>query len=310
MSPFAYFPLRRLILSCVAPVIVIAVLLVTVWNNPSTVYARHLRAGLNYSENHQSWQAIAEYTEAIAARPNSSDGYFYRGNSYYDLGQDRKAIADDTKALALDTIPGAIGNTSYNRGLCYERLGDNKNAIADFSTCIRLSPENGRAFLERADCYRHTENFTGTVADVTAYMQNWEPTYWAYFMRGDAYSYLKKWKESEDDLQHEVQLKPDDGFGWGVLGWSQFMCGHITQAIESDKTALSLKPHEYFVGFNLAYCFAVQNNWQKARPEYVKAIQSAKPAELKGPLEDINNGLVKAPTSSALANANNCCYRQ
>lgn len=41
----------------------------------------------------------------------------------------------------------------HNRGISYERLGNYKEAIRDFTSVIEIDPENANAYFNRGCCY-------------------------------------------------------------------------------------------------------------------------------------------------------------
>jgi tetratricopeptide (TPR) repeat protein len=46
--------------------------------------------------------AVKNYTTYLQQSPESGDGFFWRGNSYYKLNQMSQAISDVNKALEID----------------------------------------------------------------------------------------------------------------------------------------------------------------------------------------------------------------
>jgi tetratricopeptide (TPR) repeat protein len=59
--------------------------------------------------------------------PDEVMAYGRRGEVRFDLGRYRKAIDDFTKAMELD-----YGDLYYERGRCYQLIGDNTRALGDF----------------------------------------------------------------------------------------------------------------------------------------------------------------------------------
>jgi tetratricopeptide (TPR) repeat protein len=116
--------------------------------------------------------AIDYYKNAIRIQPKSSEawydlGKFYQDvedwnnaigayqtllkfdnnkNAFYNLGvvylvglkQYNKAIEFFTGAISVD--PNYV-EAYYGRGVCYQQIGDNKRAAADFQTCLKLDSE-------------------------------------------------------------------------------------------------------------------------------------------------------------------------
>ncbi|MDA9968356.1 tetratricopeptide repeat protein [Salibacteraceae bacterium] len=62
------------------------------------------------------------------------------------LGEYKSAIADFTTAIRLDPDDASA---YYNRGLAYDDLGEYKSAIADYTTAIRLDPDFASAYYNR-----------------------------------------------------------------------------------------------------------------------------------------------------------------
>ena len=73
--------------------------------------------------------AIGEYTKTIGLDSQFRNAYFYRAYSYSELGQDQNAIAD--YSIAIEITPG--GPAYNNRSISYKALGLYANANADIA---------------------------------------------------------------------------------------------------------------------------------------------------------------------------------
>jgi tetratricopeptide (TPR) repeat protein len=82
------------------------------------------------------------------SRENRSFAYANRGNAYDDKGAIDRAIADYTKAIALDPKYGLAYTI---RALAYESSGEVDRAIADFSKVLEIdsSDQNAKNNLKR-----------------------------------------------------------------------------------------------------------------------------------------------------------------
>jgi len=90
---------------------------------------------VNYGE---SARALADYTKAIAVDPNSVDAWRGRGDELYEARNYAGALADFEQVVRLrpDHFRG------YDlRGLTYEKLGERDKAIADFRKALSLEPQ-------------------------------------------------------------------------------------------------------------------------------------------------------------------------
>ena len=94
--------------------------------------------GFAYGNLDQYEQAIKDFDKAIQLNPNYSDSYRNRALNYMLLGNFKQAIQDLDKAIQLNSN-GVEGAFAYQlRGRCYQKLGDNEKAKADFAKAKEL----------------------------------------------------------------------------------------------------------------------------------------------------------------------------
>ena len=95
--------------------------------------------------------AIEDYTRAIELDPKNALAYVRRGMAYDANGEYEKEIADYTAALALKGVEqNAQGAVHTMRGDVHLRLGNPKDALADFDRALVLDPKLFQAYLGRA----------------------------------------------------------------------------------------------------------------------------------------------------------------
>ena len=102
--------------------------------NPNYAEAYSNR-GIVYIELMNYEQAISECTKAIQVDPKHADAYVARGVVYARLQNFNQSINDNNMAIQFseklsDQMSLAIAHC--NRGVCYQNLGDNQKAQADF----------------------------------------------------------------------------------------------------------------------------------------------------------------------------------
>ena len=95
----------------------------------------HLSSGVNYAQQGNLGQSIAEFTEALKLNPKSAFAYYWRGLVSYQNNDYEKAISDSTQAIALDP--------KYAEALCvraaaYNGKGSYQLAIADCNQALTL----------------------------------------------------------------------------------------------------------------------------------------------------------------------------
>jgi len=91
--------------------------------------------GLAYEAKGLVDKAIADHTKAIALNPDYAAAYNNRAWDYHLQGQDAKGLPDAEKAVALAPNNAAIIET---RAEIHEKLGPRDQAIADYRAALKL----------------------------------------------------------------------------------------------------------------------------------------------------------------------------
>lgn len=91
--------------------------------------------GLVYFQQELYEQAIADYTQAIALKPDRWETYYQRGQAYYAKGAYEQAILDCNHCLTLDHRQG---QAYHLRGKAYAKLGQDEAAIMDYCQAKQL----------------------------------------------------------------------------------------------------------------------------------------------------------------------------
>ncbi len=156
-----------------------------IWKNGETLWTHVLKYYKNidtpYSNRAQYYRdqgltnkALADYTEAIAVKPNKGSTYNSRGKTYFDLGGPKndhaliqKAIADYTKGIELSPD---LGELYSNRGAALGYLGKPQQALADLNKAIELEPDKQGGYSNRSLLYMQSGNYELAIKDHSAYL--------------------------------------------------------------------------------------------------------------------------------------------
>ncbi|HZL58834.1 MAG TPA: tetratricopeptide repeat protein [Stellaceae bacterium] len=95
--------------------------------------------GFDYYKKGLHDQAIGDYTQAIALKPDYAEAYFNRGIAYQSKGLTDQALADYAKAIALRSDDADAYSA---RGGVYELKRQRDNAVADYRTALKIDPTN------------------------------------------------------------------------------------------------------------------------------------------------------------------------
>jgi tetratricopeptide (TPR) repeat protein len=119
-------------------------------------------SGLMLDELDEYGDVIADLTELLRVEPANAVAYNNRGLAYAEIGMVRHANLDYGRAIDLDS-----GNSIIlkNRAELRTDGGDVDSAIADLSKAIALDPLDLSAYLLRAEAYRSRGRDAESVAD-------------------------------------------------------------------------------------------------------------------------------------------------
>jgi tetratricopeptide (TPR) repeat protein len=104
---------------------------------PNAVYD-HVSRGVAYAKKGQNDQALADFDAAVKLKPDDTDALFRRGGARLTLEQYPGAIEDFTAVIKADEMHALAYRL---RGFIYNKLGDDKNAGADYDKACALNKE-------------------------------------------------------------------------------------------------------------------------------------------------------------------------
>lgn len=106
-----------------------------------------------YYRRSTAWGAKREFTKvildcnkAIGFNPNLADAYYNRGTARFFLGKFEDAVNDYQKSIDLNYIKKA--DAHFNKGLCYQKLKDTKQAYREFLKAKELGSQKAIDLLK------------------------------------------------------------------------------------------------------------------------------------------------------------------
>jgi len=157
---------------------------------------------------------IQEHTIALNKDSRSADVYADRGLVYLDLGNIKEAIADFTSAIALR--PEDEDNYYY-RGVANYQQKKIENSIEDFTAAIKIKSDFVSAYRRRALAYLDQGNYHKAVEDATRAI-DLDPTDYAVFLiRGSAYKKIGDSEKYSADINKVSELLSCGFAGEGCL---------------------------------------------------------------------------------------------
>lgn len=163
--------------------------------------------------------AIANYTEYLKIKPNSSSAYFNRGLALYNKAQAspseplyRQAVADFSKAIEIKPNDAAFWSA---RGSAYARLivvdfeRSRTQAIADLTQAIKLDPKLASAYRERAIVYEETNQNAKALPDLNTAIRLDPKDAVAFYTRAKIHGFAKRYTAAKADAENAIRLFPN-----------------------------------------------------------------------------------------------------
>jgi tetratricopeptide (TPR) repeat protein len=146
----------------------------TLWTDviekyPGQNIAAYSNRGIFYTNLGQWDNAIADLTKAIAINPKYPVSYANRGIVYVNLGQQEKAIVDFSKAIEIDPHYTLV---FHNRGVAYGNTGQYEKAKSDFLRAIKLDSKYSLAYRNLSFIYSEQNHLDSAIQICIAGLKN------------------------------------------------------------------------------------------------------------------------------------------
>ncbi|MFZ1988533.1 MAG: tetratricopeptide repeat protein [Alphaproteobacteria bacterium] len=201
----------------------------------------YVRRAIAYSDKGDDDRAIADFTKAIALNPKFINAYYDRGLVYISKGDYDRAIADLNQAIGLDPNDAI----SYsNRGAAYSGKGDYDRAIADLNQAIALNPNYAETYNNRGNAYAHKQECDRAIPDYTKAIALNSNFAGAYNNRGRAYYDKGDYDRAIADLNQAIVLDPKLATAYYNRGVTYGHKGDYGHAIADYNQAIALAPND------------------------------------------------------------------
>jgi tetratricopeptide (TPR) repeat protein len=179
--------------------------------------------------------------EGSLSAGDRSSGYNSRGIAYSDRGSFDRAIGDFSTAIKLRPDNPMPYN---NRGVAHGNKGDYGPAIADLSQAIRLKPDYASAYANRGFDYSKTGDLDKAIADFSTVIELSQRNAGAYSNRGTVYFRKGDFRLSVADYTTLIDMQPDLAWAYRARGRPQLYLGDVSDALADFRRAVDLDPSD------------------------------------------------------------------
>jgi tetratricopeptide (TPR) repeat protein len=155
--------------------------------------------------------AIADFTRAIALDPNLSDAYYDRALMESDVGRYAASLAD---FAAIANAASSYPSYYYYRGYVHFEHNDFDQAISDLTTASLTMVQDASVYYRRAKAYDAKGDREAAIADFSAAIRlkpaDPDMLRSAYRWRGTEAFALKRYEQAIADFSALMKLDPND----------------------------------------------------------------------------------------------------
>jgi tetratricopeptide (TPR) repeat protein len=224
-----------------------------------------LDRGILFASTGDYEMAIADINEAIRLNPNMAAAYSMRGKTLY--------VSMSLVTGVANINFGGITTTSTEGKATEEQMRVFDLAIADYSTSIRLDPDNANNYVERGVVYISKEDFDLGVADFNRALQIDPNDVYAYHNRGNAYYYKKDYDRAIDDYSQAIRLNSNFTPAYSNRGVVYSDKNEYDKAIADFNQAIRLNPNFTLAYYGRGNAYSNKKDYDRAIDDYSQVIR-------------------------------------
>ena len=254
--------------------------------------------------------AMSRYAEALqyknASPVQKAMVLFNRGVTYGKHGEQEKEIIDYTAVVQmLDAPAEQKAEALVNRGITYGQQGDSEKEIADYTAVVEMpdapAEQKAEALVNRGINYGQQGESEKAIVDCTAVVQMpgapAEQKAEALVNRGINYGRQGESEKEIADYTAVVEMPdaPAEHKAKALVsrGWMHFVAGHLSEAIQDNRQAITLVPDKCLAHGNLAIALLVSGHTDQALVSYDRALALATKEELDEIRKDLHEAIEK-----------------
>jgi serine/threonine protein kinase/Flp pilus assembly protein TadD len=189
----------------------------------------------------QAYQTMGKLDEARRVvdqlDPRNADEYLARGKMVTSLGEDRQALADFTEAIRLS--PAASQAYAYRSDL-QKKLGDLTGALADAERVVELEPHSNSAHSRLVEIATALGNFREALDKADEIVQTYPELHWNWYVRGQTHYRMGDYARAARDYSEALQRAPEQWWIHKQRGLVYFKAGRYDEALADIVRAVEL----------------------------------------------------------------------
>jgi len=227
-------------------------------------------AGMAHQAAGAHADAVSDFTTALTASRDYAAALRARALSYSVLGQEKMALADLDRTLAVKLDD--LGSWTL-RGQIHMRRGEFEAAAGDFSHVLKQSSDPALR-LRRGTAYRGMSRYVEAQADLDLAVSADPANPEAYYQRGLLAAAQEHWADAESDFNRAIERNPDYIPAFLERGAARANAGAYPGAIADLSHYLAHAPNHTRALVTRADAHTKQGNHAAARADLRRAIEA------------------------------------
>jgi Flp pilus assembly protein TadD len=181
-----------------------------------------------------------------------------------------RAFENLQRAVSLD--PNSVVVRTL-RGLYYQRIGDERTALAEFQLAVQLSPQDPALYASLGDSYARSGDLIAALQayQAAAALTPDEVSYWRRLAQFSAAHQVNVADVGVPAAQKTVVFSKDDASDLDLLGWLLVLSGRHPEAERQLLRALALDPQLASAHFHLGMLYLQTTEREQARAALLRA---------------------------------------
>lgn len=238
---------------------------------PEDGMARRYRARL-YAENTDYLKALLDYNALCDKGLVAADVYLERGNVYLSLGENAQAVNDFSSAVALQPHDvSAIGNLA----LAYYRIGKLTAALESAEKALRIDPDEPHSLNVKGLALHDSGRYRDAIGVFSKGLKS-HPNFTDLLInRASSHLALSEPRKAMNDAHKATELSPNAARARCAFGDAALMSSLFVEARDAFNEAIRLSPTSDLYEVRLGYTLLLLDD-PRAAEHARKAIEKSR----------------------------------
>lgn len=225
----------------------------------------HMELGMEYFEQGQFDEAIAEFQAAIELEPDCADAYRNMGTIYGEQDSLVEAVAAYEKAIEIDPDFGEAYGDLAGVYVNLERLAE---AIATGEKGIELVPDYGMGHNNLGFAYHMQGMYNEAIAQYQEAIRIDPDSVKAHDNLGMTYYEQGRFDEAAAEWEESIHINPDSAIAHNNLGLVHYNQGRLNEAVIEWEEAIRINPDDAQSRINLGLVYRDLGRTEEAIAEF------------------------------------------